>query len=59
MTDMTKYTEIYKELKGLNSDEFIQIIINSKTKEEKDFYTALSNIVLQENQKQAIERGLF
>ena len=59
MIDISKFEEMYKELKKLTPDDFIQLIINSKTKEEKDFFILIGNAMLQKEQMQAIEKGLF
>ena len=59
MIDISKFDKIYEELKNVTPDDFIQIIINSKTKEEKDFFIMLGNAMLQKEQMQAVEKGLF
>lgn len=59
MIDMTKYDEIYNEMKNLDVNEFLQIIINAKSKEESEFYTVISDFIIQKAQKELIEKGVF
>ena len=59
MFDMSRYNEIYNELKKLGPEEYIQIILNCETEEEKEFYVAVSDIVLQQAQRKVIESDLF
>lgn len=51
MLDMNKYSDIYKDLKNLDDNDFVQLIIEAKTNEEKEFYTAEGNYFLQEKQR--------
>ena len=59
MIDMTKYDEIYNELKNLDIDEFLQIIVNAESKEEREFYSRISDFFIQKAQKELIEKGVF
>ena len=59
MIDMTKYDEIYNELKSLDVDEFLQIIINAESQEEREFYSRMSDFFIQKAQKELIKKGVF
>ena len=59
MIDMTKYDEIYNEMKNLDIDEFMQIIVNAESKEEREFYSRISDFFIQKAQKELIEKGVF
>ena len=59
MLDMSRYNEIYNELKKLDPEDYLQIILNCETEEEKEFYVTVSDIVLQQAQRKVIESGLF
>ena len=59
MFDMTKYDEIYNEMKNLDDETLMMIIENAETKEEKDFFVSVSNYLLQEEQRKAVARGVF
>ena len=59
MIDMTKYDEIYNELKNISIDEYVQIIINAESEEERKFYVCVSDFFIQEAQKELIKKGVF
>ena len=59
MIDMAKFDEIYNELKNLDVDDFLQIIINAESEEERKFYVCVSDFFIQEAQKELIEKGVF
>ncbi len=57
MCDVSKYTQVYEDMKKLKPDEFLQLITESETQEERDFFEVIWNFILQE--KKVIERNLF
>lgn len=59
MCDVSKYTQVYEDMKKLKQDEFLQLITESETQEERDFFEVIWNFILQEKQKKVIERNLF
>ena len=59
MIDMAKYDEIYNEMKNLDIDEFLQIIVNAESQEEKEFYSVMSDFIIQKSQEKVIEKGLY
>lgn len=59
MCDVSKYTQVYEDMKKLKPDEFLQLITESETQEERDFFEVIWNFILQEKQKKVIERNLF
>lgn len=59
MCDSIKYTKIFEELKQLAPEDTIQLIMDSKDDEEKEFFRVVGNYLLQLKQRQAIERNLF
>ncbi len=59
MCDLKKYADIYKEIKQLNPDDTLQLVLESKTEEEKDFYEMVGDFLLQQKQKDAIARNVF
>ena len=38
MCDVKKYSDIYKEIAKLNPKDTLQLVLESETEEEKDFY---------------------
>lgn len=59
MCDVDKYFQMYNEIKKLQPEDTLQLVIQAKDKEEKEFFEVVSNFLLQQKQKQVIERKLF
>ena len=59
MCDVKKYNKIYEEIKKLNKDDTMQLILEAPTEEEKDFYAVIGDYLLQKKQEKCIERNVF
>ena len=59
MCDVKKYTDIYNEIKELQPEDTLQLVVEAKTEQELDFFEMLGNYLLQQKQKQVIEGNLF
>lgn len=59
MCDVKKYTDIYNEIKELQPEDTLQLVVEAKTEQERDFFEMLGNYLLQQKQKQVIEGNLF
>ena len=59
MCDVKKYSKIYEEVKKLNRDDTMQLILESPTEEEKEFYAMIGDYFLQKKQEVCIERNVF
>ena len=59
MCDVHKYSEMYKDMKNLQPEETLQLVMAAKDEEEKDFFEMLGNFLLQQKQKKVIEGNLF
>ncbi len=59
MCDVKKYSEIYKEIAKLQPDDTLQLVLESETEEEKEFYELIGDYLLQKKQKEVVERNLF
>ena len=59
MCDVKKFTEIYNEIKKLNPDDTLQIIMEDEDEEEKRFYQMVGDFLLQQKQRKVIEGNLF
>lgn len=59
MCDVNKYSDIYKDIKQLKPEDTLQLILEAKSQEERDFFNMIGNYLLQQKQKQVIERNLF
>ena len=59
MCDVKKYNEIYEDIIKLNPDDTLQLVLEAKTEEEKEFYEMIGDYLLQKKQREVIERNLF
>ena len=59
MCDVKKFSKIYKEISTLQPEDTLQLVLESETEEEKDFYELVGDFLIQKKQKQVIERNLF
>ena len=57
MCDVKKYFQIYQEIKELQPEDTLQLILEAEDKEEKDFFEMVGNFLLQ--QKKVIQGNLF
>lgn len=59
MCDVKKYANIYQEIEKLKPEDTLQLVLESETEEQKEFYELVGDFLLQKKQKQVIERNLF
>ncbi len=59
MCDIKKYNDIFEEIKKLNPDDTLQLVLESKSEEEKNFYELIGDFLLQLKQKDSIARNIF
>lgn len=59
MCDVKKYKQIYDDFKHLNPDDTLQLIMNSETQDEQDFFSLVGDFLLQKKQREVIEAGKF
>ena len=59
MCDVKKYTEIYEEISKLNSEDTLQLVLESESEDVKEFYEMVEDYFLQKKQKEVVERHLF
>ncbi|MCM1283184.1 MAG: hypothetical protein NC180_02505 [Muribaculaceae bacterium] len=59
MCDVKKYEEIYEDIKKLQPEDTLQLVLEAETEEQRNFYEMVGDFLLQKQQRQAIERNLF
>lgn len=59
MCDVDRYYQMFREMKELQPEETLQLIMKADSVEEKQFFEMPGNFLLQQKQKQVIERNLF
>ena len=57
MCGVKKYGEIYKEIIKLNAQDTLQLVLESETEDEKDFYEMIGDYLLQKKQQEVLERN--
>ena len=59
MCDVTKYEQIYEDIKKLQPEDTLQLVLEAETEEQRSFYEMIGNYLLQKEQKKAIKGKLF
>ena len=59
MCDVRKYSDMFNDLKTLQPEDTLQLILEAKDEEERDFFEMLGNFLLQQKQKKVIQENLF
>lgn len=59
MCDVRKFEKIYEEIRQLQPEDTLQLILEARTEEERSFYELVGDYLLQRKQRQVIERKLF
>lgn len=59
MCDAKKFFLMYNEIKDLEPEDTLQLVMESTDKEEKAFFEMVGDFLLQQKQKKVIEGNLF
>jgi len=59
MCDVKKYEKIYEDIKKLQPEDTLQLVLEAETEEQRSFYEMVGDFLLQRKQRQVIERKLF
>lgn len=59
MSDIKKYTDIYNEIKKLNAEDTLQLVLEAPTEEVKEFYEMVGDFLLQRKQREVIAKKVF
>lgn len=59
MCDVRKYSDMFNDMKNLQPEDTLQLVLEAKNEEERDFFEMLGNFLLQQKQKKVIEGNLF
>jgi len=57
--DVKKYEKIYEDIKNLQPEDTLQLVLEAETEEQRSFYEMVGDFLLQRKQRQVIERKLF
>ena len=50
---------MYQDIRTLQPEDTLQLIMEAKDEEERDFFELVGNFLLQQKQQKVIERNLF
>ena len=59
MCDVKKYEQIYNEIKKLQPEDTMQLVLEADTEEQREFYEMVGDYLLQRKQKESIERTVL
>lgn len=59
MCDVKKFEKIYEDIKTLQPEDTLQLVLEAETEEQRNFYEMVGDFLLQRKQRQVIERKLF
>lgn len=59
MCDVKKYSDMFQEIKTLQPEDTLQLVMESETEEERVFFELIGNFLLQQKQKEVIKGNLF
>ena len=59
MCDVNKYSNMFQDMKTLQPEDTLQLVLEAKDEEEKKFFEMLGNFLLQQKQRKVIEGNLF
>lgn len=59
MLDITNYSNIYQEIKSLTPEDTLTLLLEAPTDEEKEFWRSIGNFLLQQAQREVIQKNLF
>ena len=57
MCDVKKYEQIYEDIKKLQPEDTLQLVLEAKTEEQISFYEMIGDYLLQTEQKKVIKRN--
>ena len=54
-----QYGNVYEEIRKLQPRDTLQLLLDAKTEEEKNFYEMIGDFLLQIKQREVVDRNLF
>ena len=59
MCDVNKYSNMFQDMKKLQPEDTLQLVLEAKDDEEKRFFELLGNFLIQQKQKKVVEGNFF
>ena len=58
MCDVRKYSDMFIDMRNLQPEDTLQLVLEAKDEEERDFFEMLGNFLLQQKQKKVIMKQM-
>lgn len=59
MCDIKKFYDMYNDIKELQPEDTLELVLAAQSEEEKAFFSLIGDFLLQKKQKKVIEANLF
>ena len=59
MCNVKKYSRMFQDIKKLQPEDTLQLVLEAESEEEQEFFQMVGNFLVQRKQKQVIKRNLF
>ncbi len=59
MCETKKFFDIYNQIKELNPDDTLQLVMEARDEDEREFFELVGDFLLQKKQREVIEEHLF
>ena len=59
MSNIEAATQLYNICRNMDLDETMQLVLSADTVEEQEFFSMLSDFILQQRQKEVIQQKKF
>ena len=59
LCDVTKYSKMYQDMIALQPEDTLQLVMEAKDEDERNFFEMVGNFLLKQKQKKVIEDNLF
>ena len=56
MCDIKKYNKIFEDISVLQPEDTLQLVLEARTEEERNFYEMVGDFLLQIKQRKVVER---
>ena len=59
MSKIEAAKKLYEQCRDMDIDDTMDLVLNAETEEEREFFSLLSDFILQRKQKEVIEQNKF
>lgn len=59
MTNLDAAKKLYEQCKNMDIEETLELVLSAETEEEREFFSLLSDLILQSKQKKVIAQKMY